>query len=359
MTLVDQPLAVAQETGAQPKPSLPAIIGPNGKRTVLSGIQATGSLHLGNYIGALSVWVKSQDEFNNFFFIANLHSLTIPEAVKPEYLYSKSREIVAIYLAAGLDPQKTTIFLQSDVYAHPYFGWILTCLTPIGWLERMTQFKSKSERAETISTGLLAYPTLQASDILLYKPAYVPVGEDQRQHLELTRDVAQRFNNLYGDYFPLPEPLIRPHGARIMGLDTPEAKMSKSVAETSKNHAIRLLDDPKVITKVIMSAKTDTDSVISFEHGSPGVRNLLTIYETLTNETRDQIEARFVGQGYGALKKQVAEAVVGTLSPMQERYKQIMAEPGYVEDVLKDGAARAAAVADKTLNDVRRLTGIN
>jgi tryptophanyl-tRNA synthetase len=331
----------------------------DGRKTVLSGIQATGSLHLGNFIGALSVWVKSQDQFDNHFFIANLHSLTIPEAVTPQYLYNKSREIVAIYLAAGLDPAKTTIFLQSDVYAHPYFGWILTCLTPIGWLERMTQFKSKSERAETISTGLLAYPTLQAADILLYKPAYVPVGEDQRQHLELTRDVAGRFNSLYGDYFPLPEPLIRASGARIMGLDTPEAKMSKSVAETSKNHAIRLLDDPKAITKAIMSAKTDTDSIVSFADGSPGVKNLLTIYETLTGESRAAIESRFAGQGYGVLKKAVAEAVVETLRPMQERYAQITAEPGYVESVLKDGAARASEVANRTLDDVRRLVGVN
>lgn len=330
-----------------------------GKKTVLSGIQATGSLHLGNYIGALSVWVKSQDEFNNFFFIANLHSLTIPEAVKPDYLYSKSREIVAIYLAAGLDPARTTIFLQSDLPAHPYLAWLLTCLTPIGWLERMTQFKAKSERAETIGTGLLAYPALQAADILLYKPAYVPVGEDQRQHLELTRDVAQRFNNLYGDYFPLPEPLIRQSGARIMGLDEPDNKMSKSVAETSKYHAIRLLDDPKAISKAIMSAKTDTDNIVSFTDGSPGIRNLLTIYETLTGEARDQIEARFSGQGYGTLKKAVAEVVVETLRPLQDNYRRITSEPGYVESVLRDGAARAGAIADATLADVRRLVGVS
>jgi len=329
-----------------------------GKKTVLSGIQATGSLHLGNYIGALSVWVKSQDEFENYFFIANLHSLTVPEAIKPEYLVKKSREIVGIYLAAGLDPQKTTIFLQSDVFAHPYFAWILMCLTPIGWLERMTQFKSKSERAETIGTGLLAYPSLQAADILLYKPAYVPVGEDQRQHLELTRDLAQRFNNLYGDYFPLPAALIRPSGARIMGLDTPEAKMSKSVAETSKNHAIRLLDAPEVMKKIIMSAVTDTDRVISFEHGSPGVKNLLTIYETLTGQSREAIETHFAGQGYGGLKKDVAEAVIETLRPMQERYKEFTADPTYIEAVLKDGAQRAVSVADKTLADVRRMVGV-
>lgn len=332
---------------------------PAQKKTVLSGIQATGSLHLGNYIGALSVWVRDQDVYDNYFFIANLHSLTIPEAVKPEYLHNKSREIVAIYLAAGLDPAKTTIFLQSDVFAHPYFGWLLTCLTPLGWLERMTQFKSKAERAQTIGAGLFTYPCLQASDILLYKPAYVPVGEDQRQHLEMTRDVAQRFNNIYGDYFQLPEALIRASGARIMGLDEPEAKMSKSVAETSRNHAIRLLDEPAVMRKAIMSAKTDTNSVISFTEGSPGVKNLLTIYETMTGQSRESIEAQFAGQGYGTLKKTVAEAVIEALRPLQERYAQITSEPGYVDQVLKDGAARASAVADRTLADVRKLVGIN
>jgi tryptophanyl-tRNA synthetase len=328
------------------------------KKTVLSGIQPTGTLHLGNYIGALSVWVANQSQYHNLFFIANLHALTIPEAIKPDYLRHKAREIVGIYLACGLDTQHSTLFLQSDMPQHPYLGWIMTCLSPLGWLERMTQFKAKSSKAETVGAGLLAYPALQAADILVYRADYVPVGDDQKQHLELTRDIAQRFNHLYGEYFPIPQPLIREHGARIMGLDDPEAKMSKSTAETSRTHAIRLLDDPKAIRKTIMSAVTDSGGEISFERGSPGVRNLLTIYEVLSSKSREAIEAGFAGQGYGQLKKEVAEAVIETLRPVQERYQQIMSDAAYVEEVLKEGARRASEIADQTIRDVRARVGI-
>ena len=328
------------------------------KKRVLSGIQPTGKLHIGNYIGALSVWVQTQSLYENIFCIADLHAITIPEAIEPGELALKTREMAALYLAAGLDPDQSVIFLQSDVWAHPYLAWILGCCTPLGWLERMTQYKSKAANLEVISAGLLTYPVLQAADILLYKPDLVPVGEDQKQHVELARDVAQRFNHLYGDCFPLPAPQIRVSGARIMGLDAPETKMSKSIGAIRRGHAIGLLDSPDVIKKAIMSAVTDTSSETRFDHAGPGVRNLLVLYEALSGESRAAIEDQFEGRGYGTLKKALLELAVSTLKPIQERYHELTADPDYLERLLEDGAERARAIADATVAEVRGLTGL-
>ncbi len=329
-----------------------------GKKTVLSGIQPTGILHIGNYVGALSMWVQNQHLYNNFYMIANLHALSIPEAVNAKELRENSRRVVALYVAAGLDPDESVLFLQSDVPAHAYLGWILTCCTPMGWLERMTQFKTKAAQRETVGTGLFTYPSLQAADILIYKADYVPVGDDQNQHVELTRDVAQRFNSLFGEYFPLPSVMNRKTGARIMGLDDPTAKMSKSLAETRKGHAINLLDSPSVIKKSIMGAVTDAGGETRFDEASPGVLNLLTLYEVLSGESRPAIEEKFAGKGYGFLKRELVEVVVKTVEPIQSRYKEITETPGYLDNMIAKGAERARAVADKTLADVRELVGM-
>jgi tryptophanyl-tRNA synthetase len=329
------------------------------KKTVLSGIQPTGILHIGNYIGALSVWVANQHQYNNLFMIANLHALTVPESIKSAELRENARRVAALYIACGIDPHESVIFLQSDVPAHPYLAWILTCCTPMGWLERMTQYKSKAALQETVGTGLFTYPSLQAADILLYKADLVPVGEDQSQHVEITRDIAQRFNHLFGeDYFPLPELYLRKSGARIMGFDDPTAKMSKSMAETKKGHAISLLDDPGTIKKTIMSAVTDPGSETRFDYASPGVLNLLTLYEVLTGQSRPAIEDKFAGKGYGFLKRELVDTVVKTLEPIQTRYREITEREGYLDELLASGAARASAIADQTLADVRRLTGV-
>jgi tryptophanyl-tRNA synthetase len=328
------------------------------KATVLSGIQPTSSLHIGNYVGALSVWVETQATFDSLFCVANMHALTIPDAIKPNDLREKSREIAGLLIACGIDPQQSVIFLQSDVPAHVYLGWIFDCCTPISWLERMTQYKTKAAQIDTASSGLLTYPVLQAADILIYKAKYVPVGEDQKQHIELTRDIAQRFNHLYGEYFPIPEPLIRANGARIMGLDDPSVKMSKSLAQTRKGHAIGVLDSPDTIHKSIMSAVTDSSGDITFQTASAGVRNLLILYEALSRQPRTEIEFHFAGKGYSYLKKETADLVIQILRPIQEKYYELAADRTYIEDILTDGAARASAIANQTLADVRRLIGV-
>ena len=328
------------------------------KQVVLSGIQPTGAMHIGNYIGAISQWVQNQAQYDNLFCIANMHALTIPEAVDPKVLARQSRETAALLLACGIDPQKSIVFLQSDVLEHAYLAWILGCCTPVGWLERMTQYKTKAAKAEVVSSGLLTYPVLQAADILVYKAAYVPVGDDQKQHLELARDVAERFNHLYGEYFPLPDVLLRTSGTRIMGMDDPSAKMSKSTAKIKQGHAIGVLDTPETIRKTIMSAVTDTANETRFESASAGVRNLLTLYEVLSNETREQIEARVAGKGYGALKREVVEAVVRTMQPIQARFREIVDAPDYLDGILAQGTERARERAEHTLADVRQLVGL-
>ena len=327
------------------------------KPRVLSGITATGALHIGNYIGALSVWAIEQERFENFFFIADLHALTDPESVRPAELRERIRSIAALYLACGLDPRKSVLFLQSQVPAHAALGWIFDCVTPVSWLERMTQYKAKSERV-TPSAGLLTYPALMAADILLYQAQYVPVGDDQRQHVELTRDIAQRFNHLFGETFTVPQPLIRESGARIMGLDDPATKMSKSLAATREGHAIGLLDPPEKIRRAVMRAVTDSRAEVRPGDLSPGVDNLLVLFEVLTRTSRADTLSQFAGRGYGVLKEAVAEAAIGQVSSIQERYKQIRADRGYVDTILANGAERAAAVADQTLHRAMRATGL-
>ena len=324
------------------------------KPRVLSGIQPTGNLHIGNYLGALKNWVKIQYDYDSIFCIVDLHAITLYQ--DPRELRAKIREVAAIFLAAGIDPKHSTIIVQSMVPAHAELAWMLTCVTPLGWLYRMTQFKAKSEQQETVGDGLLQYPVLMAADILLYQAAIVPVGDDQVQHLELTRDVAQRFNSLYGDTFVMPETKLPAVGARIMGLDDPEKKMSKS-AEGS-GHAVALLDPPALIRKKIMRATTDSHPHVDFEKLGPGVANLLAIYQAFAEKTDAEIRAHFEGMRYGDLKKQVAEMVVASLDPIQQRYREIVSEPGYLEGILREGAARVSPVADSTVALVKSRMGL-
>ncbi len=327
------------------------------KPRVLSGITASGRLTIGNYIGALSVWAEEQDTYENFFFIADLHALTIPENIKADSLRERIQEIVALYLACGLDPAKSVLFQQSRVPAHASLAWIFECVTPVGWLERMTQYKSKSQAA-TPSAGLFAYPVLMAADILLYQADYVPVGDDQRQHIEIARDIAQRFNHLFGEMFRMPQPMIRQRGARIMALDDPTIKMSKSRAETHKGHAIGLLDPPGKIRRAVMRAVTDSGTEIRGDALSPGVDNLLTMFEALANTDRLGALRQFEGQQYGTLKKAVAELAIERVGAIQERYAEIRVDETYLAKVLAEGAERAAAVARETLAETMRLTGL-
>lgn len=325
---------------------------------VLSGVQPTGVLHLGTYVGALSQWAARQDERANFFCVVDLHALTVPEAVDPKRLREQTRSVAALYLAAGIDPEKSVVFVQSDVHEHAELSWLLTCVTPLGWLYRMTQFKSKSEGRESVGTGLLTYPVLQAADILLYDADFVPVGEDQVQHVEITRDIAIRFNNLFGEVFVLPKAEIPKVGARIMGLDDPTVKMSKSIEAERPGHAINLLDDPKTLKKSIMAAVTDSEREVRFEHASPGVRNLLTIFHVLSARPMADIEAEFEGAGYGPLKRALVEVVTTALAPMQERYFELISDPKRLDGILEDGAARARAIASKTIARAKEAMGV-
>ena len=326
---------------------------------VFSGIQPTGKLHIGNYIGALSVWVENQSRYDNVFCIVDLHALTIPEDVAPDYLRRKVRECAALYLACGIDPEQSAVFVQSHVPAHTELTWLLNCATPVSWLTRMTQYKAKSERLTTVGTGLLDYPVLQAADILLYDTQLVPVGEDQKQHVELTRDIAERFASLYEETFVLPEALIRESGARVMGLDDPTVKMSKSLGERTAGHSIGLVDDPDDVRRAISRAVTDSGNEVRFAHAQPGVLNLLTMFEVLSGEPREAIEAQFDGRGYGELKRRTTELVLDTLAPIRARYLELMADQSHLDAILRAGAARVAPVAEATLARAKRAMGLD
>lgn len=325
---------------------------PRPKR-VFSGIQPSGNIHIGNYLGAITQWVASQDEYVNVFCIVDLHAITVPQ--DPALLAAKTRELAGLYLACGIDPAKSAIFVQSHVPQHSELTWLLNCVTPIGWLERMTQYKSKSQKQESIATGLLDYPVLMAADIVLYDTDLVPVGDDQKQHVELARDIAGRFNHLYGETLVVPDVVIRRSGARVMGLDDPTAKMSKS--DAGQYHAVRLLDPPDQARKAIMRAVTDAGSETRFDEASPGVLNLLQVYEVLTGESRPDIEARFAGQGYGTLKRAVADAVIAVLEPIQARYQVYADDPAQLDDLLLDGAERVRPIAAATLARVHQALG--
>lgn len=325
------------------------------KKRVFSGIQPSGYLHIGNYLGAIKNWVAEQHKYDNVFCIVDLHALTVPQ--DPQELYQKTREVALLYLACGIDLEHCAIFVQSHIAAHSELTWLLNCVTPLGWLERMTQYKDKAARQESVGTGLIDYPVLMAADIILYDTHYVPVGEDQKQHVELTRDIAQRFNNLYGETFVLPEVLIPKAGARVKGLDDPTAKMSKS--SVTQGHALRLLDPPDVLRKSIMRATTDSLNKIAFDpENQPGVTNLLTIYQAITNKSQEEILAEFEGKGYGALKKQVAEVVIASLEPMQARYHDMAKDPAYIEQVLKEGADRVRPIGEHRLHVAQERLGL-
>ncbi len=325
------------------------------KPRVFSGIQPSGNLHIGNYLGAIQQWVAGQGQKTNFICIVDLHAITVPQ--NPADLRRQTRELAALLLACGIDPKQTTLFVQSHVRAHAECSWVFSCITPLGWLERMTQYKAKAQKQESVMTGLLTYPVLMAADILLYDADEVPVGEDQKQHIELTRDLAQRFNYLFGETFVIPKPVIRESGARIMGLDDPTVKMSKS--ETARGHAIRIIDDPDEIRWAIKRAVTDSFNEIRFSDDPEraGVNNLLQIYELLTGRSRPEIEAHFAGKGYGALKRELAEVVIEALRPIRERYYQLMDDPAELDRILAIGAEQARAVAEPKMTLILERVG--
>ena len=326
------------------------------KKRVFSGIQPTGNIHIGNYLGAIKQWVASQEEYDNIFCIVDLHAITVQQ--DPQALKAKTRELAGLLFAAGIDPAQSVLFVQSHISAHAELAWILNCLTPMGWMQRMTQFKEKAEKQkEQVSVGLFTYPALMAADIVLYDTDLVPVGEDQKQHLEYTRDLVQRINNLYGsDTLKMPTPSIPAIGARVMGLDDPTKKMSKS--ENKPNHAINLLDPPKVILKKIKRATTDSLRDIRFDPERPGVYNLLNIYRAFTGQSQAEIENHFQGKGYGDLKKEVAEVVIAGLEPIQTRYAELTADPAQLDAMLSQNAEKIRPIAERTLKRVQEKVGL-
>ena len=326
------------------------------KKRMLSGIKPTGKLTLGNYIGAIKQFITYQDEYEMFVFIADLHALTLP--IDAKELRQNTKDLIAIYLACGLDPEKVVLFKQSDVHEHAELGYIMACMSNMGELSRMTQYKDKSSKLgsnESIPTGIYIYPTLMAADIILYDPDYVPVGIDQKQHVELTRDLALRFNSRYSDTFKIPEPVTAKRGAKVNSLSAPEKKMSKS--ESDKG-TVYLLEDLAITRKKIMSAVTDSDTSIVYDvENKPGISNLLTIMSVLTNESIESLVERFNGQGYGTFKKAVADVVCEELGELQRKVKEIQSS-GIIEKVLEDGAMKATYVARKKLAKVYRKVGL-
>ena len=323
------------------------------KKRIFSGAQPTGSLHIGNYLGALKNWVALQDEYESYFCVVNLHAITLPQ--DPKTLRQKTLDLARIYLAAGVDPERATIFIQSDVGEHAELTWVLSCIARMGELERMTQFKDKGKgNTERAGVGLFTYPVLMAADILLYQTDLVPVGQDQKQHLQLSRDLAERFNRDFGETFKIPEPFIPPVGASIKSLQDPAKKMSKS--DENLNASIFLLDDPDTITKKFKRAVTDSGTEITFDDSRPAITNLLTMYQLLTGKTADECVAHFDGKGYGHFKTELAEAAIEFLRPFQERVQQYDDET--LSAILKKGAEKARSIAAATLADVYSKTGI-
>lgn len=326
------------------------------KKTILSGIQATGNLTLGNYLGAINNWVEMQDEYDCYYMIADLHTLTIRNV--PEELRENTLKLIALYISAGLDPEKNTIFIQSHVTAHTQLSWVLNCYTYMGELNRMTQFKDKAEKhANNINSGLFTYPVLMAADILLYNADLVPVGDDQKQHLEITRDIAERFNSIYGETFTIPEVYIGKVGARIMGLQNPTAKMSKS--STDPMDKILLTDTPDEIRKKIKKAVTDSDNVVKYnKENKPGVSNLMQIYGIINKKSMEEVEKEFESQGYGVFKNAVAEAIIERLSPIQEKYNELLKDKEKLMDIVQKGDKKAEEKANKTIKEVYRKVGL-
>ncbi len=328
----------------------------DGKKTMLSGMQSTGMITLGNYLGALKNWVNLNDEedIKCFYGIMDLHSITVRQ--NPAEFRKNARTLLLLYIAAGLDPEKNCIFYQSHVPAHSELGWILDCYTYMGEMNRMTQFKDKSAKhADNINTGLFTYPVLMAADILLYQSDLVPVGKDQMQHLEITRDIANRFNGIYGDVFTIPEAYIGKSGAKIMSLQDPTKKMSKS--DENPNASIYLLDDKDTIMRKFKRAVTDSDNCIAYSDDKPGIKNLLDIYCAVTKKTVDEAIKEFNGLGYGQLKEIVGEAVAAELAPLHARYEELLKDKEYVDRAIKNNAEQAAYYANKTLRKVKKKIG--
>ena len=336
----------------------PVVASSTARRRVFSGIQPSGDLQLGNYLGAMKRWYEEQGEKENFFCVVDLHAMTVPQ--DPAEIRRLTREVAAMNIASGLDTSVSTLFIQSHVSAHAEACWLLNCVTPLGWLERMTQYKDKSANQERVSAGLLDYPVLMAADILLYDAHEVPVGDDQKQHVELSRDIAQRFNHLYGDTFVVPEPMISKSGARIMGFNDPTVKMSKAYSHIP-GHAVRMLDEPDDIKRTIMRAVTDSGNEIRFSSDpeKAGVNNLLEIYKVITGKVSSEVEADFAdARGYGDVKKRLAEVVIEILRPIRERYDELMTDIGELDRLLAAGAARAEAVSGPKLKQMKEAMGL-
>lgn len=326
----------------------------NNKKTIFSGIQPSGDLTIGNYFGALKNWVKLQEDYNSFYCIVDLHAITVRQI--PKELRRRTLEVLAIYIAAGLDPEKSSLFIQSHVPAHAEAAWLLNCFTYLGELNRMTQFKDKSQNSgESISAGLLNYPVLMASDILLYNADLVPVGNDQKQHLEITRDIATRFNNLYSPTFKIPEPYIGKTGARIMDLQEPKKKMSKSAK--NQNAYVLIMDQPNIIKNKINRAVTDNEGIVRYNDEQLGVKNLINILSVATGRNVEDIEKEYSDLGYAKFKNDVAEAVIAELEPLQKEVKRYLEDKSYLEKVYKEGAEKASYVANKTLSKMKRKIG--
>lgn len=325
------------------------------KKIVFSGIQPTGGIHLGNYLGAIKNWVDMQDIYDNIFCVVNSHAITIKQ--DPKELMQKTLDLACVLIACGIDPKKSSLFVQSEIDYHPALTWILDCNIFMGDMMRMTQFKDKSNKnPKNINVGLFNYPALMAADILLYQVDLVPVGSDQKQHIELTRNVAMKFNRDFGECFKIPEPLIMKDGARVMGLDDPLSKMSKSAV--GKNHAIFLLDEPDLIMTKIKKATTDSNSNIVFDENRPGIYNLLCIYEILSGMDRVSIENEFDGKGYGVFKNALAELIIEKLRPIQERYRQIKSDEKYIKEILQIGANNVLPRAKNTYDKAKKMIGL-
>lgn len=327
----------------------------DGKKILYSGMQATGTLTLGNYLGALKNWVNMSEEYECLYGVMDLHSLTLRQ--EPAEFRKNARSLYALYVAAGLDPEKNCIYYQSHVSAHAELGWLLSCFTYMGELQRMTQYKDKAAKhAENINAGLFTYPVLMAADILLYQTDVVPVGVDQKQHLEITRDIAQRFNSIFGEVFTVPEAYIGKIGAKIMSLQEPERKMSKS--DENANATIYLLDDRDTIIRKFKRAVTDSESVICYREDKPGISNLIDIYGAVTGHSNEEIEREFEGQGYGTFKLAVGETVADELEPLQKRYAELIADKSYIDRVIKENDEKAAYYAGKTLRKAQKKLGL-
>lgn len=325
------------------------------KKVIFSGVKPSGELTLGNYLGAIKNWVKLQDEYECYFCVADLHAITIRQ--EPKELRVRALEILAIYIAAGITPDKNTLFIQSHVPAHCEAGWLLNCFTYMGELSRMTQYKDKSQKlGESISAGLFSYPVLMASDILIYDTDLVPVGKDQKQHLELARDIAERFNNLYSPTFTIPDGYVSKEGEKIMDLQDPSKKMSKS--DDNSNGYILIMDPPDVIRKKISRAVTDNIGIVKYSDEQPGIKNLMNILSAITKKTPEEMEIEYEGQGYAKFKSDVAEAIVGELSPIQQKVKELLSDKEYLENIYKKGAEKANYIANKTLRKMQKKIGL-